>query len=344
MIQLEKLGKTYSSASGDVRALSDIDLIVPDGAIFGIIGLSGAGKSTLVRCINLLERPTSGRVVIDGEDVTAASQKRLNTLRRNIGMIFQNFNLLEQRTVARNVRFPLELARADVVAEGGKLSPIKKRKFFKDYCEGRVDELLRLVELEDKKNAYPSELSGGQKQRVAIARALALKPKYLLCDEATSALDPNTTSSILKLLKDINKKLGVTVIIITHEMKVVESVCTDVAVISDSKIAEHGTVAEVFSRPRSDIAKELIIPDLIRAIESESGKKLRLIFDGTVSDTPVISGLALESGVKANILYADTKNIDGKPLGHMVLEVAEEDLEKAENYLAAHNVLFEEEL
>lgn len=344
MIQLQHLTKIYPSKSGDTLALSDIDLTIPDGSIFGIIGLSGAGKSTLVRCINLLERPTQGKVIIDGEDITAASAKRLNLLRKNIGMIFQSFNLLEQRTVAQNVRFPLDIA-PKKRKNADDASPVPYR-LPKAQREQRVKELLELVELSDKANAYPSQLSGGQKQRVAIARALALSPKYLLCDEATSALDPTTTKSILSLLKDINDKLGVTVIVITHEMKVVESVCTQVAVISNSKIAETGSVAEVFSLPKSEIAKELIIPDLIRAIESEGGKKLRLIFGGEQADTPVISGLALECGIKANILYADTKNIDGKPFGHMVISVNEEDgsLEAAKQYLLRHNVRFEEEL
>ncbi len=343
MIQLKHLTKIYPSKNGDTVALNDIDLTIPDGSIFGIIGLSGAGKSTLVRCVNLLERPTSGSVVIDGEDVTLAKQKRLNLLRKNIGMIFQNFNLLEQRTVAQNVRFPLDIA--PVKRKNSTENTVKFRAP-KQEREQRVKELLELVELSDKANAYPSQLSGGQKQRVAIARALASGPKYLLCDEATSALDPTTTQSILALLKSINEKLGVTVIVITHEMKVVESICTDVAVISNSRIAETGSVREVFSKPRSEIAKELIIPDLIRTINSEGGKKLRLIFAGEETDAPVISGLALECNVKANILYADTKNIDGKPFGHMVIAVSEEDgqLEKAKQYLSKHNVQFEEEL
>ncbi len=344
MIEIKHLTKIYPSKSGDTVALNDIDLTIPDGAIFGVIGLSGAGKSTLVRCINMLEKPTEGSVIIDGEDITRVKQKRLNLLRKNIGMIFQNFNLLEQRTVAQNVRFPLDIAPRQS-KRSPKDSPVPFR-VEKARRDERVKELLELVELSDKANSYPSQLSGGQKQRVAIARALALRPKYLLCDEATSALDPTTTKSILALLKDINEKLGVTVIVITHEMKVVESICTDVAVISNSKIAETGKVTDVFSTPQSDIAKELIIPDLIRAIESEGGKKLRLIFAGDEADTPVISGLALECGVKANILYADTKNIDGKSFGHMVIAVSEEDgqLEAAKSYLLRHNVRFEEEL
>ncbi len=223
MIELENLTKIYSSKEGETVALENIDLTVPDGSVFGVIGLSGAGKSTLVRCLNLLEQPTRGRVLIDGEDITAVKKKRLRELRRSIGMIFQNFNLLEQRTVAANVRFPLELVKTPRAA-----------------ATERVRELLALVGLSEKANAYPSQLSGGQKQRVAIARALATNPKYLLCDEATSALDPATTESILGLLKRINRELGVTIVIITHEMKVVESACTHVAVLGSSRIAEVG--------------------------------------------------------------------------------------------------------
>ena len=329
MIELVNLEKIYPAKEGDVVALENINLRIEDGAVYGIIGLSGAGKSTLVRCINLLEKPTQGQVIIDGEDLTTVKKKRLLEIRRNIGMIFQSFNLLEQRTVEANVRFPLEIVRMR-----------------KEEAKKRVAELLELVGLSDKARAYPSQLSGGQKQRVAIARALATNPKYLLCDEATSALDPNTTSSILELLKDINKTLGVTLIVITHEMRVVESICTDVAVIDNSRIVEKGKVSEVFSFPQSDIAKELIIPNLIRSVESSGGAKLRLVFNGESSDTPVISGIALRLGISVNILYADTKNIDGKTFGHMVITLPEEE-EKAElvkRHLSEQGVSFKEEI
>lgn len=329
MIELINLGKTFSSKDGPIVALEDINLSIPDGAIYGIIGLSGAGKSTLVRCINLLERPTTGSVIVDGEDLTKVKKSRLLKVRRNIGMIFQGFNLLEQRTVEANVRFPLEIARI----------PRKQAK-------ERVNELLELVGLSDRAHAYPSQLSGGQKQRVAIARALATNPKYLLCDEATSALDPNTTLSILELLKDVNKKLGVTIIVITHEMKVVESICTDVAVIDQSHIVECGSVEEVFSFPKSEIAKELIIPNLIRSVKSEGGTKLRLVFNGGTSDVPVVSGLAIECGVAVNILYADTKSIDGKPFGHMVITIPDDkkQVKLAKDYLTKNGVTFKEEV
>lgn len=328
MIKLINLSKTYASKNGETEALKNVNLTIEDGEIFGIIGLSGAGKSTLVRCINLLERPTAGSVVIDGEDLTAVSKKRLREIRRKIGMIFQEFNLLEQRTVAENVRFPLELA------------GVKKAE-----AAERVNGLLELVGLLDKAKSYPCELSGGQKQRVAIARALATNPKYLLCDEATSALDPNTTLSILQLLKEINRKLGVSVVIITHEMKVIESVCTRVAVLDCSRVAETGAVADVFADPQSEIAKELILPDLIRSVQSASGgQKLRLIFRGEISDRPVISALALDLGVSANILFADTKSLNGKTNGHMVISIEPKDADKVKGYLTERNILFKEEL
>ncbi|MBQ8885306.1 MAG: ATP-binding cassette domain-containing protein [Clostridia bacterium] len=328
MIELINLSKTYASKNGDVEALKDINITVEDGDIFGIIGLSGAGKSTLVRCINLLERPTAGSVVIDGENLVGMPKKRLLEIRRKIGMIFQGFNLLEQRTAAENIRFPLELA------------GVKKAD-----AAVRVSELLELVGLSDKAKAYPCELSGGQKQRIAIARALATQPKYLLCDEATSALDPNTTASILELLKEINQKLGVTVVIITHEMKVIESVCTKVAVLDHSRVAEIGNVTEVFADPQSSIAKELIIPDLIRTVQSASGgKKLRLIFRGELSDRPIISALALDLGVSVNILFADTKSIAGKTHGHMVIALNEDEVDKVTEYLSEKHILFKEEI
>ena len=330
MIEIINLEKIYPSKQSEVVALKDINLTVEDGDIYGIIGLSGAGKSTLVRCINLLEKPTSGQVIIDGEDLTKVRKKRLLELRRNIGMIFQHFNLLEQRTVEDNIRFPLEIS-----------------KVKRDEQNKRIESLLEIVNLSDKAKAYPSELSGGQKQRVAIARALATNPKYLLCDEATSALDPQTTESILDLLKEINQNLGVTVIIITHEMKVIEKVCTKVAVIDHSNVVENGKVSDVFADPESDIAKQLIIPDLIRATAEKTGdKKLRLIFNGEGTDSPLISSLAIDLGVAVNILYADTKNYEGKPQGHMVITIpgGESNLNKVKSYLEKHGVNYKEEL
>ena len=266
MIEIKSLCKTFSTKNQKIEALNNINLSVKDGEIFGIIGLSGAGKSTLVRCINLLEKPDSGSVIIDGRDITKLKEKELLKLRASIGMIFQNFNLLEQRNVLKNVCYPLEIA-------GVKNEEAKKRAL----------ELLEVVGLSEKSRAYPSQLSGGQKQRVAIARALATNPKYILCDEATSALDPNTTASILSLLKEINEKMGVTIIVITHEMSVIERICDSVAVIDSGKIAETGRVCDIFSSPKSDTAKQLILPKLGRFDDDSGQKRLRLVFNGNSS-------------------------------------------------------------
>lgn len=331
MIEIQHLCKTFSarSGSGEVTALEDINLTINDGEIFGIIGLSGAGKSTLVRCMNLLERPTSGSVIVDGKDLVTLSKKELLQIRRSIGMIFQGFNLLEQRTVLANVLFPFEIAGVS-----------------KTRSVPRARELLELVGLSDKEKAYPAMLSGGQKQRVAIARALATEPKYLLCDEATSALDPNTTRSILELLKKINRELGVTIVVITHEMKVIDSICDRVAVIDHSHIAEIGKVSDVFANPRSEIAKELILPSSPVAVSTTDGTKIRMIFNGESSNQPIVSGLILECQIPVNILFADTKEIDGKSYGHMVIQIPEDErmLEKVLTYLDAKNVSYSKEV
>ena len=316
MIELKNLCKTYSSASGNVEALRDINLTIQDGEIFGIIGLSGAGKSTLVRCINLLERPTSGSVIIDGQDITLLPRPELLKMRRSISMIFQGFNLLEQRSVLRNVTFPLEIA--GVTGQSAR---------------EKAMELLKVVGLEEKAAAYPAQLSGGQKQRVAIARALASDPRYLLCDEATAALDPNTTRSILELLRSINEKMGVTIIVITHEMKVIDQICDRVAVIDQSRIAESGRVSDVFANPQSKIARELILPQDRTAIETSGGKKIRIIFDGMQSKEPVISNMTLDCQVPVNIMFADTKDFDGIVYGHMIIELPT-DPHQAEKVLA----------
>ena len=259
MIELKNLGKTFHTKEQDIVALRDINLTIEDGEIFGIIGLSGAGKSTLVRCINLLERPTEGDVLIDGQSLTKMPRRELLEVRRNIGMIFQGFNLLEQRNVLRNICYPLEIARVP-----------------RAQAEARARELLKVVGLEDREKAYPAQLSGGQKQRVAIARALATNPKYLLCDEATSALDPNTTRAILELLREINRTMGVTIVVITHEMKVIDTICDRVAIIDHSRIAEVGKVSDVFSSPRSDIARELILPMASAATIYSCSRKERI--------------------------------------------------------------------
>ncbi len=329
MIELKNLTKIFHTVSGDICALKNIDLCVNDGEIFGIIGLSGAGKSTLVRCINLLERPTEGAVIIDGRDITKLNKKELLLVRRNIGMIFQGFNLLAQRNVIKNVCYPLEIAGTP-----------------KEEAKNRARELLKLVGLSDREKAYPSQLSGGQKQRVAIARALATNPKYLLCDEATSALDPNTTQSILELLKRINKEFGVTIVVITHEMKVIDSICDRVAVIDKSVIAEQGKVSDVFVNPKSDIARDLILPKTVITDTVHGEKRLRIIFDGEASGRPVISNLVISSGVPVNIMFADTKDIDGKAYGQMILQIpeGENNYERVTAYLDSIKLKYSEEV
>ena len=315
MIEIRHLNKTYRTADKDIVALEDINLTINDGEIFGIIGLSGAGKSTLVRCINLLEQPSAGEVIVDGESITALPRKELLKLRRSIGMIFQGFNLLEQRSVLRNVCFPLEIA------------GVKKKE-----AKERAMELLSLVGLADRAEAYPSQLSGGQKQRVAIARALATKPKYLLCDEATSALDPTTTRAILELLREINESLGVTIIVITHEMKVIDQICDRVAVIDHSRIAEEGKVSEVFTNPRSRIARDLIIPRERTVLETEGGKRLRLTFDGEMTAGPHIAEMILACQAPVSILQASTKELDGVIYGYTIIELPK-DSHQAEKIL-----------
>ena len=330
MIELKNLGKVYKTAEKNIVALDDINLTVQDGEIFGIIGLSGAGKSTLVRCINLLEEPTSGEVIIDGKSITKLPRKELLKLRQSIGMIFQGFNLLEQRNVIKNVCFPLEIAGVD-----------------KKAAVERAKELIKLVGLEDREKSYPSQLSGGQKQRVAIARALATKPKYLLCDEATSALDPNTTRQILDLLKEINEKLGVTIIVITHEMKVIDRICDSVAVIDSSHIAEVGRVAEVFTSPKSKIARDLIIPKDSTAIDTEGGRRIRLTFDGSEkTNDPLIARMVMECGAPVNILFADTRIYEGVLHGHMVIELPNEakEADKIITWLTHSDVSWKEEI
>ena len=328
MIELKDLSKTFNASSGVVEALKDINLTINDGEIFGIIGLSGAGKSTLVRCINLLERPTYGSVIIDGKDMTQLSRPELLKMRRSISMIFQGFNLLEQRTVLRNVTFPLEIS-------GVKFSEAKKKAV----------ELLKVVGLEQKANAYPAQLSGGQKQRVAIARALATEPRYLLCDEATSALDPNTTRSILELLDTINQTMGVTIVVITHEMKVIDQICDRVAVIDQSRIAEVGKVSEVFTNPKSEIARELILPQDRAALDTTGGQKLRLIFDGNYSQEPLLSKLILECQAPINIIFADTKEYEGAIYGHMIIELPSDyrQADKVISWLRNSPITFKEE-
>ncbi len=327
MIKIENLSKTFRTASGDFTALSDVNLTINDGEIFGIIGLSGAGKSTLVRCINYLEIPTSGSVTIDGDELGKLSKKALLKKRQNIGMIFQSFNLLEQRNVLKNVCFPLEIARVP------KSTAIK-----------RARELLELVGLSDKEKSYPSQLSGGQKQRVAIARALAAETKYLLCDEATSALDPDTTGSILELMKKINRELGVTIIVITHEMRVIESICDRAAVLDGGTVAEVRTVKELFASPKSDIARKLILPSVNTADEVKDGKRIRIVFDGESSFKPVIANLILTCRTPLNILKAETEDIGGTAHGQIIIQLPDdpEAAERVINYLDENKIQYSE--
>ena len=327
MIEIEHLNKTYPSPTGDIHALRDVDLRIEDGEIFGIIGLSGAGKSTLVRCINFLEKPTAGTVTVDGQELGSLSKKQLLEARRSMGMIFQQFNLLQQRTALQNICFPLEIAGTS-----------------KADAEKRAKELLEIVGLSDRAGNYPSQLSGGQQQRVAIARALATSPKILLCDEATSALDPTTTRSILALLKEINRTLGITIIVITHEMAVIEEICQRVAIIDSSRIAEVGAVDDVFTRPQSAMAKQLIYPDGKRRALATGKRYCRIVFDGNSSFEPVVSNMVLECKAPVNIMFADTKNIDGKAYGQMILQLPEDEraAKRALAYLETQNVHTEE--
>lgn len=322
MIEIKNLCKTYSLTDGSVEALRDVSLSIPDGDVFGIIGMSGAGKSTLVRCINMLERPTAGSVVIDGKDLTKMTEKELRAERQSITMIFQGFNLLMQKNCLRNVCFPLELA------------GVKKAEATK-----KAQSLLELVGLGDKALAYPAQLSGGQQQRVAIARALATNPKVLLCDEATSALDPKTTNAILELIREINQKLGITVIIITHQMSVVESTCRHVAILEEGQVVEQGEVSAVFSHPKSEAARRLVFPEgnpesLLCSLPGS--RLIRVVFNGAdATGKPIIARMATEISVEANIAYASTRSIEGRTYGSMLLSIENknDDLARAITYL-----------
>ena len=326
MIDIKGLKKVYPSQAGEVVALDGIDLSIHKGDIYGIIGMSGAGKSTLIRCINRLDAPTDGRILIDGQNILTMSDKDLRRMRRSVAMIFQQFNLLMQRTVLRNVCFPMEISGVP-----------------KAQAQKRARELLDVVGLAEKANAYPAQLSGGQRQRVAIARALATEPKVLLCDEATSALDPMTTQSILALLQDINRRLGITIVIITHEMAVIRQICTRVAIIDGGKIAEKGNVREVFANPRTAAAKRLF-----RSTHKEElppGKRcLRLIFSDNRTYEPVIAGMILACGVPVNILSANIQTVAGQQRGQMLLELPEErdGAERALEYLSKNQIAIEE--
>ena len=320
MIEIQNLTKRFTTQSGTVVALEDISLTIRDGDIFGIIGMSGAGKSTLVRCINMLERPDEGLVAVNGLQMQSLSPKDLRAARRDIAMIFQQFNLLMQRTCLKNICFPLELAGRP-----------------KAEAEARARQLLELVGLPDKADAYPAQLSGGQKQRIAIARALATDPKVLLCDEATSALDPNTTHSILQLIQQINRELGITVVVITHQMSVVEEICNRVAILDGGHVVEQGDVGQIFSNPRTAAARRLVFPAGAAKSELVPGRRMvRVAFNGTqTTDKPLVASLAIECGALVSIVAADTRIVNGQTLGSMLLALPEsrEDAEKAMAYI-----------
>lgn len=330
MIELQHLTKRFATQGGTVVALNDINLTIRDGDVYGIIGMSGAGKSTLVRCINMLERPDEGNVIVNGKQMQDLRAADLRAARREITMIFQQFNLLMQRTCLKNVCFPMEI------------SGVRKGDAAK-----RAMELLELVGLPDKANAYPAQLSGGQKQRVAIARALATDPKVLLCDEATSALDPNTTHAILQLISDINKRLGITAIIITHQMSVIEEICSHVAILDHGLVVEEGSVKEIFANPKTETAKRLVFPNSdVHPAQLKSNRVLRVVFNGGTSYEPLIASLAIDCGVKANILGAETKNVNGQAFGYMLLGLPDSsiDYSRALSYIRSRDGVSAEEV
>ncbi len=329
MIEIAHLSKTFGSGENQVSALQDVSLEIEKGDIFGIIGLSGAGKSTLVRCINLLERPESGQILFDGQNLMTLKPKQLRLQRRKISMIFQSFNLLEQRNVLDNICFPMELAGVS-----------------RAQAKSRALELLETVGLPDKADAYPSQLSGGQKQRIAIARAIASDPEVLLCDEATSALDPQTTESILSLLQKINRERGITLIIITHQMSVIEQICNRVAILDHGEVAEIGNVEKVFSNPKSAAGRKLVSPDRALPLSKWDGPVARLAFNGVTVEEPVIASLAAQKQILVSILGADTRNVDGKMFGTMLISLPTDPQQKltALEYFNSHAGVTAEEV
>lgn len=326
-IRVENLCKTFTAKNGQVEAVKDISFEIGKGDIFGIIGLSGAGKSTLVRCLNLLEKPSFGKIYVGGSSLTDLNEKELRSARQNIGMIFQHFNLLMQRNVLANVCFPLEIA-------GVKKNVARKRAM----------ELLETVGLAEKAEAYPAQLSGGQKQRVAIARVLANNPEILLCDEATSALDPQTTKSILALLKEINQSYGITIVVITHEMAVVQEICTHVAVLEHGRLEETATVEELFRSPKTEAAKRLVLGGSAHLQAMKGSRRIRVTFSGHSAFEPIIGNIILEYRTPVNILYADTKTINGNAEGEMILQLPEhkETADKMVQYFKDRNLSVEE--
>ncbi|MBG9542337.1 methionine ABC transporter ATP-binding protein [Cytobacillus firmus] len=337
MIEFQNLKKVYNSGGQQVAALDGIDLKINKGEIFGVIGFSGAGKSSLIRCVNWLEKPTSGKVIVSGHDLTALSVREIREVKRNIGMVFQHFNLLNSKTVFANVAMPLTLAKVP-----------------KDEIKKRVHELLEFVGLADKANSYPDQLSGGQKQRIGIARALATQPSILLCDEATSALDPQTTSSILQLLKKINKEYNITILIITHEMSVIREICDRVAVIEAGKIIEEGTVFNVFSSPKTPTAKNFVstvmndqLPDSIKeVIKKQQGlqKVFRINFVGNSAGQPLLSQVAKKFNIDFNVLFGNITELQGTPFGNLIVEFQGPDSEirRAIQYISQEKVSIKE--
>ncbi len=328
IIRIQNVSKTFVTADNEVEALKGINLTINKGDIYGIIGMSGAGKSTLVRTLNFLEKPTEGTVIIEDKDLSKLSEKEIRKVRTEIAMIFQGFNLLMQRSVIDNICFPLEIIGTP-----------------KAKARERARDLLKVVGLESKEKAYPSQLSGGQKQRVAIARALATNPKILLCDEATSALDPTTTKAILELLKEINEKYGITIVIITHEMTVVQEVCSHVAIIDEGNLAEQGTVEEVFSHPKSKAAKKLVFMVNHSTPIMDGRRCVRITFTENSSFEPVIANMVLECNAPVNILLADTQDIGGIAHGQMILQLPEDEAlqEKMISYLKDRKLNVEDE-
>ena len=323
MIELRNLSKSFVTAEGPVEALKNVNLTIKDGDIYGIIGMSGAGKSTLVRCINMLERPTEGSVLLDGRDLGALDEKEMQEVRRKVTMIFQSFNLLMQSNCLQNVMFPLKLAHVP-----------------KAQAEARARELLETVGLPDKAKAYPAQLSGGQQQRVAIARALATNPRVLLCDEATSALDPKTTQSILELIRQINRDTGITVIVITHQMSVVQEICNRVAILEHGAVVEEGDVSQVFSSPKAAATRALVFPEMSGGdtqCGSGYGQLVRLVFDGSITtNKPLIASMAMDCGIAANILGASTRTVGKREYGYMLIEIpgGPDELARALKYIA----------
>ncbi len=329
-IEIRNVSKSFVTDGKELEVLKNVNINIEKGEIFGIIGMSGAGKSTLVRCINFLEKPTKGDIIVENDNLKDLSEEELRFKRTNIAMIFQSFNLLMQKKVIDNVMFPMRI-----------------RHINKKLCREKAHELLRLVDLQDKENAYPAQLSGGQRQRVAIARALATDPHILLCDEATSALDPKTTKSILELLKNINEKLGITIVIITHQMEVIRAICNRVAIIEEGVVAETGTVEDIFARPTSQAGKKLILNSFReeKGLLKESikgGVIVRIVFTSNSSYEPVIANMVLKTGCPVNILGADTKNVGGVAKGEMILSLPEEHALEMKEYLAERGLSVEE--